>query len=402
LWGWLVTGAGSILLALVFARLALESPRPGGPFAYTNASFGKFAGFLVAWGHWIAAWTGNAAIAVACTSYLTVFFPPLKGNPIVAGSVTLGIVWLLFFVNLKGINAIGSLQLITTILKLIPLLALLLFGFFYFEPKHYAVMNVSELPALRAIMATCALTLWAFLGLESATVPAGSVKDPRRTIPRATVFGTSLVAVLYLGLSAVIFGILSPQELGASNAPFADAAKSMWGSAGYYFVAFGAVVSCFGALNGWMLIQAQVPHAAARAGLFPAIFGKEDAQGRPILGMTISTLLVSLLVLSSFTSDLVGVFTFMILLATMSSLIPYLFCSMASIMLSLVQGARPTFDWRRETLALLSFVYVIGAVMGAGQVVVYWGSILMLVSVPVYVWARWNERAGDPGAILAD
>jgi APA family basic amino acid/polyamine antiporter len=391
LWGWLITGAGSILLALVFARLALKLSRPGGPFAYTEAGFGKFAGFLVAWGHWIAAWTGNAALAVAFTSYLTAFVPALGNNKPLAVAVTLGIVWLLYFVNLMGVEAIGSVQLITTVLKLLPLAAFFLLGFLYFEPQNYAVANVSEQGTFSAILATSALTLWAFLGLESATVPAGDVENPKRTIPRATIAGTAFVAVLYFVVSASIFGIMSPAELSASTAPFADAAQRMWGSWGFYFVATGAVVSCLGSLNGWMLIQAQVPQAAARDGLFPAVFAREDAKGRPIAGMTISTVLVSLLILSSFSGDLVGLFTFIILLATLSSLIPYLFCSLADIMIRLVEGSPRPIGWQQLVVTILAFVYVIGAVIGAGMEVVYWGTVLMLASVPVYVWARWQQ-----------
>lgn len=391
--GWLITGLGSIVLALVFARLTLHSAKSGGPFAYTQAGFGDLAGFLVAWGHWIAAWTGNAALAVAFISYLTVFFPILKTDTLLAAGATMTVVWGLFFVNLRGVKAVGVIQLATTILKLLPLIAFATVGFAYFEPANYADFNTSSDSHSTAIFATCALTLWAFLGLESATVPAGNVDNPKRTIPRATVLGTAFVAIIYLLVSISIYGIMTPAELSASNAPFADAAQRIWGSWGFYFVAFGAVVSCLGSLNGWLLIQAEVPMAAAKAGLFPKIFGKQDARGRPVAGMFISTVLLSILIMSNFSGDLVGLFTFIILLATLSSLIPYLFCSLASIMISVVEKRTAEIEWGKQLfITIFSFTYVIGAIIGAGQEVVYWGTILLLASVPVYVWARWQRK----------
>lgn len=393
LMGWLITGVGSIVLALVFARLTLGTVRSGGPFAYAQAGFGDFAGFLVAWGHWIAAWTGNAALAVAFISYLTVFLPVLKTDPLLSGAATMAVIWSLFFINLRGVKAVGAIQVVTTILKILPLLAFATIGFAYFEPANFTEFNVSEDSNISAIFATCALTLWAFLGLESATVPSDNVSNPKRTIPRATIYGTAFVAILYLLVSVSIYGIMSPAELAASNAPFADAAERVWGSWGFYFVALGAVISCLGSLNGWLLIQAQVPMAAAKSGLFPKIFCKEDAKGRPVAGMFISTTLLSILIMSNFSGDLVGLFTFIILLATLSSLIPYLFCSLASIMIALKEKKANEINWSKQIfITTFAFVYVIGAIIGAGQDVVYWGTILLLASVPVYVWARWEHR----------
>jgi len=395
LWGWAITGTGSVLLAFVFARLALDSPHASGPLAYTEEGFGKFAGFLVGWGHWIAAWTGNAGLAVAFTSYLTAFIPELKNHAGLSVGVTLGTVWTLYFINLQGLRSIGFIQVITTVLKLLPLALFAFAGFFYFEPSNYAVSNVSDLPSFSAILATCSITLWAFLGLESATVPADSVKDPEKNIPRATVYGTLFVAILYFIVSATIFGIMSPAELRDSTAPFADAAGALWGQWAYTFVALGVIISVLGSLNGWMLIQAEVPYVAAKRNLFPKIFWKEDSKGRPIWGVTISTVLISILVLANFTGDLVKLFTFIILLASLSSLIPYLFCSLASIMIHLRRDDTDDFQWGRHlTITVVAFTYVIGAIIGSGEEVVYLGTILVMTRVSVFVCAQW-EHAND-------
>jgi len=395
LWGWLITGTGAVLLAMTFARLAVQSPQAGGPFAYTEAGFGKFAGFLVGWGHWISAWTGNAGLAVALTSYLTAFFPVLKTSAGLSVAVTLASVWILFFINLRGIKTVGGIQVITTILKLLPLALFAFGGFFFFEVENFEVANVSETSNFDAILATCAITLWAFLGLESATVPASDVKEPHKNIPRATLYGTLFVAILYLTVSASIFGIMSPEELQNSTAPFADAAGKAWGAWAFYLVAIGAIISVLGALNGWILIQAEVPYRASILKIFPKAFGKTDSKGRPVWGATISTILISLLVLANFSGDLVELFTFIILLASLSSLIPYLFCSLASIMIHLKSKDKPNFNWGRHlTITAIAFIYVIGAVIGSGPEVVYWGTILLMACVPVFVWAQW-EHAND-------
>ncbi len=191
--GWLVSAGGALCLALVFARLSAIMPRVGGPYAYAREGFGDFAGFWVAWSYSISVWTTNAALAVAFVSYSTVFWPTLGTSPALAAATALVTLWALTFVNTYGVREAGQVQLVTTILKLLPLAAIGAFGFFSFEPEHFKPFNPSGTSSISALTATVTLTLWAFLGLESGTVPAGDVRDASRTIPRATMLGATVV-----------------------------------------------------------------------------------------------------------------------------------------------------------------------------------------------------------------
>ncbi len=391
--GWVITAAGSIALALVFARLSYMVPKAGGPYAYTRLGFGDFAGFLVAWGYWISILATNAAIAVAFVSYLTVFWPALARSQTLAALTALGAIWLLTGVNAVGVRAGGHVQLATTALKLMPLLAIAVFGLFYFDAANLAPAPELASAPLPATTAAVALTLWAFLGLESATVPAGDVVAPERTIPRATLIGTSLTAVIYIVCTVAVMGVMSPEALGASEAPFADAARLMWGGWAGYLVAAGAAVSCFGALNGWILLQGQVPLAAARDRLFPEVFGRVSGNGTPVAGMLISSVLVTLLMATNYARALVPLFTFVILLATLSCLIPYLFSTMAEVLIARRAGrsAGPSI------VAVIAFAYSLWAIAGSGAEAVYWGFILLLAGIPVHVWMKWRRTAGRPG-----
>jgi APA family basic amino acid/polyamine antiporter len=198
IFGWIFTLVGTIFLALVFSRLSRLITKAGGPYAYSKEGFGDFTGFLVAWGYWISIWCGNAAIAVAGVGYLSRFIPALKENHILSAGVAIGAIWLFTFINTKSIRRVGVVQLITTIIKILPLLLLGTFGFLYFNGSHFTPLNLSADSSFDAVTATAALTLWAFLGLESATIPSDKVKNPTRTIPRATIAGIAIAALLYI------------------------------------------------------------------------------------------------------------------------------------------------------------------------------------------------------------
>jgi len=217
--GWLFTGAGAILLALVFANLGRALPRTGGPYAYAKRAFGDFAGFWTAWGYWIAVWAGNAAIAVAFVSYLTVFWPQVGANNLLGALVGIALIWLLTATNVLGTRESGMVQLVTTVLKFVPLAIIGLVGLFFIDGGNYEPFAPNG-ASISLLSTTAALTLWAFIGLESATVPADEVKDPERTIPRATILGTVLATLLYLVATAAIMGIVPTEQLAGSTSPF--------------------------------------------------------------------------------------------------------------------------------------------------------------------------------------
>jgi APA family basic amino acid/polyamine antiporter len=392
--GWLFTAAGAMLLALVFARLGRAYPKTGGPYAYSRRAFGDFVGFLTAWGYWIAAWVGNAAIAVAFVSYLGYFeaFDALNDNRILAALVAMGAIWLLTFVNALGIRQGGIVQGVTTVLKFVPLLALALVGLFFIDGANFGGFNPSGQSGYGAITAVAALTLWAFIGVESATVPAEEVENPTRTIPRATIIGTAATALVYILGTVAVMGILPAATLAESGAPFADAADVAFGTWAGPLIAVAAVISAFGCLNGWILLQARIPLAAARDNLFPRAFARTNRGGAPVVGLVVSSVLITGLTLLNYNASLVEQFTFVILLATLTTLIPYVFSAAAQLMLLITDRSR--FDGKRlaghATIAALAMAYGIWTVAGSGYEVVYKGFLLLLLGIPVFLWMKFS------------
>jgi APA family basic amino acid/polyamine antiporter len=391
--GWLISGAGAICLALVFSWLSkLQPSATGGPYAYTRTGMGDFAGFLVAWGYWISVWCTNAAITVAFVSYLTAFIPALGNNPILAVGTGLLAVWSLTWINAKGIREAGVVQVVTTILKLLPLLVITIGGLFYLNMDHFVPFNVSSESNLSAITSTTTLTLFAFLGLECATIPSGSVKNAEKTVARATILGTIVTTVIYVAGTVAVMGIIPPTILHESQAPFADAAAAIWGEEARYLVAGGAVISTFGALNGWILIQGQMPMAAARNHLFPKIFGKENKNGVPALGLIITSTLISLLTMMNFSSSLADTYKFAILLGTLTCLIAYLF---SIITYFIMDNKLPGMRWGKMLIATLAFIYSMWAVIGSGQEIVYWGFVMLMAGLPFYAYIQVKRNSSQ-------
>ncbi len=392
LWGWLFSTAGALLLAWVFSSLSRRTPRAGGPYAYPREVFGDFAGFLIAWMYWISIAASIAAIAVAFASYMTVLVPALGVRPLAGAGAALGASWLLTGVNIWGVRAAGRVQLVTVVLKLSPLLALAVFGIFYFNPDMLASGHGGRSP-LAALNSSAALTMWAFVGLECATVPADRVKDPHKTIPRATLLGTGIAAAFYILCTMAVMGVTPAASLAHSNAPFADAAKILWGGWAGDLIALAAVISCFGALNGWILMAGQFPRAVAADGLFPRVFARELARGTPALGLVFSSLIATLLILMNYSHGLVGMFKVIILIATFFTLVPYMLCSLAEVLLS--RGVKR--HARNALLGSLAFLFALWAAAGTGRDSLYWGTLVMLAGLPIYVWQKRDQYPQSAG-----
>ena len=238
-------------------------------------------------------------------------------------------------------------------------------------------------------------------------MPAEEVKDPERTIPRATILGTVLATVVYIVATVAIMGIIPTDELAASTSPFADAAGQIFGGGWDKVIALVALVSTFGALNGWILLQGRVPLAAAEDGVFPAPFARVHGKRKtPVFGLVVSSVLVTGLMLMNYTKGLVDAFTFVILLATLTTLVPYAFSAAAQAYLWLVEGEPfdPKHLVRDVVVAALAFAYCVWAIAGAGQDIVTKGFVLLLAGIPVYVGMRWWQArhapvlAAPPGA----
>ncbi len=392
--GWVVSGAGAMCLALVFSWLSkLQPDSTGGPYAFTREGMGNFAAFIVAWGYWISVWCTNGAIAVAFVSYLSAFFPALGNNPLLSVATGLSAIWFLTWINTKGIREAGIVQVITTVLKLAPLLLITIGGLFYLNMDHFIPFNVSTQSNLSAITSTITLTFFAFMGFECATIPAGHVKDPEKTISRATLIGTLLTTFIYIASTVAIMGLIPPAMLHQSQAPFADAAASIWGEGARYLVAGGALISTFGALNGYILIQGQMPLAAARNNLFPKFFAKENKTGTPAIGIIFSSILVSFVMSLNFSKSLANTYTFAILLSTIAVLVPYLFSTISFVLMEHKRnGISIKKNGGKIFVALVAFLFSMWAVIGSGEETVYWGFILLMAGLPFYAWIQVTQK----------
>jgi basic amino acid/polyamine antiporter, APA family len=391
---WGFTACGAILLAIVFARLSRAFPAAGGPYAYVNLAFGPLTAFIVAWGYWISIWVGNAAIATGAVSYLTPLLPWIASVPGASAAVTLGVLWLLTLVNWYGIQASGWVQSVTTVLKVLPLLAIAILGLFTVRSGNIAAANGIPL-SLSGTTAAATLTLWAMLGLESATIPADKVRDPTRTIPVATLLGTVITALVCIVACTTVLLLVPQQTLAQSNAPFVDLATRYWGISAGKLLAVFAAISGFGALNGWILLQGELPNAMAKSGVFPKIFARESSRRTPTFALIFSSGLVTLLILTNYQKSMVSIFTFMILLSTTACLVLYALCSLALLRLQWtgqLQNGRLGAP-RRGTIplamvAVIAAAYSLWAIVGAGAEAVLWGAALLLLGVPLYFLVR--------------
>jgi len=380
--GWLYSAFGALLFTLVFRQLSQRLPETiGGPYAYVKLILGDFWGFLVGWGYWVSIWCTNAAIAVAFVGYLSVFIPEIKMNTPLAIACGLGAIWALSAVNSFSIRTVAWVQKITTILKLLPILAIGFIGIFYIDWSLINFDNLSGQSDFQAISAVTTLTLFAFLGLESATVASGRTKDAAKTVGRAGMIALGITGITYILSSVAIFGILPPEVLRNSSAPFADAASVFWGEKAKYIVAGGAIAATLGALNGWLLIQGQIPMASARDGLFPKIFARVNRHGAPIIGIAISSVLASTVLTFRFSEKLAEVFGFMMNLSTLSVLTPYLM-TIISLLIILRKDTAPS--QKMQWVCLLAIAFCLWIIYGCGLEVLGYGSLLVLAGIFIY------------------
>jgi basic amino acid/polyamine antiporter, APA family len=393
--GWLITVAGALCIAAVFAQLARALPKAGGPYAYTRAAFGDGAGFAIAWAYWISMWVGNAAIATGAVSALSKIFPP-AGAPGVSAAITIAIVWFFTLVNIAGTRLAGQVQLVWTIIKLLPLVAVI--GLAAWVLTSSGTVSVRPFAAseisLSAISSATILTLWAMLGLETATVPADKVTDPERTIGRATLLGTGGAGLLYILVCSAVVLMLPAALVAASPAPFADFVETFGGSsnAGLVIAAFAAI-SALGALNGWVLCQGELPAAMARDELFPAFLAKTAANGTPRNAHLFTTSLLTVVILMNSSRSMQAMFEFLIVLTTSIVLVMYLGSAAAAWQLQR-KGTLTTSNGFGIILTLAA-LYSLWAIYGAGLEALLWGLVLLLAGIPVFWAVRLSKRSAQ-------
>jgi basic amino acid/polyamine antiporter, APA family len=332
-----LTTVGALALALMFASLSRRLPADGGPYAYARAAFGNLAGFSNAWLYWITAWSGNAAIVVGWVLYVEQFVNTGQNKLFSVVLALIGL-WIPAAINLVGVKAMGTVQMWTSVLKFIPLVFMSTVGLFFMSSANFEVWNISGESTVSAIFGAMALCLFSYLGVECAAVAAAKVRDPDKNVPRATVFGTLGTAVVYLLSLTAVFGIVASATLAESTAPFATAVNQIFGGtwAGYVMSAL-VVISGFGALNGWTMICAEMPLAAAKDGLFPQAFGRLSRRGVPAFGIIASTVLASVFMIMSYAGAVgITVFNTLVYMSGITAAIPYAFSALAQIKWRLV------------------------------------------------------------------
>ena len=403
-----LTTIGAVALAVLFAALSRRLPADGGPYAYSRVAFGNGLGFANAWSYWITAWAGNAAIAVGWVLYVEVFVNT-GHNKLFSILLVLAGLWIPAAINISGVKNMGLVQVWTTILKFAALVFMSTVGLFYIQRANFTPWNVSGQGALGAIGGGMAIALFSYLGVEVAAVAAAKVKDPDRNIPKSTIYGTLASAAVYMLSLVAVFGILSSTQLQGSTAPFSDAANAMFGGtwAGNV-MAIVVIISGFGALNGWTMICAEMPLAAAKDGLFPERFKHLSRTGVPIYGIVASTALASIaMIINYMGSSGATVFTTLVLMTGITAAIPYGFSALAQMKWRWIDHRQldtPRFV-RDMVVAVVSLVFSILFIWYSRNTGhgfwVYWAPFFMaggalLLGIPVYLARKGKMTEPDP------
>ncbi len=398
-----VVTVGAVALALMFSSLVKRIPSAGGPYAYSRSYFGDFAGFTSAWPYWITAWAGNAGIVVVWVIYVQALFGFDPTNTVLAIVIAMIGLWLPAIVNLMGLRNMGIFQLITTVLKFVPIVFIATVGVVIaFQRFNFPAFNPSGQGFFTALSTAGALVLFSYLGVELASVAAAKIKNPKRNVPIATVAGTLACAAAYVLCLIAIFGIVPNDVLQSpeGSASFSVAFEEIFGGAwaGKMMAAF-AVVSGIGALNGWTMICAEMPQAAANDRLFPQAFAKVNKAGVPIWGVVFSTGLASAFTIFSYMSSSgIEVLNTLVLLSGVTAAVPYFFSALAQIHALMTEGhtANPKTFVRDMLIAIVAMLFSFWFVFGSGQKATFYAYLLILVGYVVLLALYVKrKRAGE-------
>jgi len=382
--GWAITIGGALALAFVLARLTVAFPDAGGPTGFVERAFGRIPSFMIGWAYWVSVWTANVTLAVASVSFLSIFVPALGQHLVLS---TIALIWLVTAINWRGARAAGRFQLATLLIKLVPLVAVIILipvTFGRAEPVAVTPFPAEGL-SFAAVSGSAILTLWALLGFESASVAADKVDTPRVTIPRATMIGTLATGILYLIVCSAIALMLPAAAVAQSDAPFSLFVETYWAREPALLVAAFAAVSALGTLNGWTLIQAELPATLARQGLLPAWFARTNRHGTPATALLLSSMIATACVILNANKSTSEMFTFMAILSTSVTLWLYLACAGAALRLRV---AIP--------VALIGLTYALWTLWGAGIGVSALSIVLMAAGLPLYWWTRHTAARPAP------
>lgn len=408
IFGWIFTIIGVLALALVFAKTSLIHQKVGGIVAYARDAFGPFVGFQATTAYWISAWVGNVALLVAGVGYLSFFFPALSDpqtGAMYSCITAIVILWAYVVLSSFGAKVAGSAQSFTAGCMLVVVLGTGIFGWIWFKPSTFMeVTNATKDSNFTAIITAASLALWGFLGVESAVVSTGQVKEPEKTVPKATVLGLLIAAVCYVASSTVIMGIVPHEVLIHSNAPFADAVKYMFDSqmAGNIASAM-SIIACFGSISGWFILQSEAPRAAAESGLYPKFFADLNKNDVPMKGLIFTAVLMSIVLAMTASPELAKQFEIVILMSVFCSLIPYIYAIIALpiIMFSKKLNKSSSFMFYC-VLVVIALIYCLFALVGSGSGSIFWGTMMVTFCIPMYSFVAVSRIKRGKAVIYDD
>lgn len=381
--GWIAAMLGALLVAAVLARLGQYAPASGGPCTYALEAFGRYIGFQASVLYWLSCWTANVAIAVAATGYLASLLHALQA-PVTAACATALLIVLATWVNLRGPRFVAQLQGGALLLGLVPILLVATLGWAWFQPEVFRQSwNVQHQPLLDVVPGSIVLVFWAFTGLESASVAADVVDNPRRNVPIATVGGVFLAGIIYIAASTAILGLIPAATLARSTAPFADAVRIMLGPLAGTLVAVMALAKTLGTLTGWVLITTETGSAAAERQLFPAFFARRNAKGIATTNLLVMGAIACAVVFMSISPTLGSQFGMLIEVATIAVLIVYVYACL-SIWHYGARGAKELLTLRYRVAAIVAASFCLLVIAMSERRYILLSAGIMLATVPAW------------------
>ena len=387
---WLVTAVGSTALAYAFAQCGMFSKKSGGMGGYAEYSFGKAGNFMANYTYGVSLVIANTAIAISAVGYGSEFLGATL-SPLSIALWTIFTLWLATILNFGGARITGNISSFTIWGVIIPVVGISIIGWKWFDSSMYVnSWNPHNVPTFEAIGVSISMTLWAFLGLESACANADAVENPEKNVPIAVLGGTLGAAVIYIVSTNVIAGIVPNLELANSTAPFGLAFAHMFNDTIGKVIMGLMVMSCFGSLLGWQFTIAQVFKSSAEEGYFPAFFKKVTSKDAPIVGMVTITALQTLLSLMTISPSLNKQFNVLVDLAVVTNVIPYLLSMAALAVLLKAENVAPQKYKTTVFVAFIGSLYSIYALYAAGEQAMLYGSIVTFIGWTLYGFVSYK------------
>jgi APA family basic amino acid/polyamine antiporter len=391
--GWAAVIIGCVCLALSFAALARKLPEADGPFGYVRSTLSEAIAFPALWSYWISCWVTLPVLSIGVVGYFINVFPAAAAIP--PALLAVSFMWTFVGVNLLGIKSGGRVQVVTSLLKIVPLVLVLVVGTVSIlaSPGTYTP-NLPTTPlTMHLSMGAAAVALYAMLGFESAAVAAGRVKDPQRNVPRATLIGTLLVAIFYVAVVAIGMLVVPQATLATADAPFVTIVDHLFDAGDGRWISLFVVISGLGCLNGWTLLASELTRTLSSHRLLPEVLRDSNRFGAPWASLLLTGALATFVGVMNYSETLVGAFTKLSLIVSAANLPLYVCCSFALFVML-----------RRSPEGLSPLLWIAGAggvafsafaFFGVGWEAFIWALLLSLAGVPVYYWMR-GRRASAP------